>query len=72
MNLLRKSAIVAAVAALVALACEAAPAVIALVSSDAAAASPRPVYDVSATDPAMAGFRPANASLAILFDANWR
>jgi hypothetical protein len=71
MNLLRKSAIVAVVAALVALASEAAPAVIALVTADGAAAgSARPIYDVFTSD--ASGFRPANASLAILFDANWR
>jgi hypothetical protein len=73
MNLLRKSAIVAVVAALVALASEAAPAVIALVTADGAAAtSARPIYDVFTSDAATSGFRPANASLAILFDANWR
>jgi hypothetical protein len=73
MNLLRKSAIVAVVAALVALASEAAPAVIELVTDyGGAATSPRLASDAFTNDPAALGFGPANASLVSLFDARWR
>jgi hypothetical protein len=74
MNLLRKSAIVAAAAALVALASEAAPAVIALVAGydGGTATSPRLASDAFTKDPATSGFGPASVSLTSLFDASWR
>jgi hypothetical protein len=74
MNLLRKSAIVAAVAALVALASEAAPDVIALVTveptSDTAFA--QALYEAATRNRATSGLVPANVSWPGLFDANWR
>jgi hypothetical protein len=74
MNLLRKSAIVAAVAALVALASEAAPGVLALVSAERidASALSLSLYDAATRDRAASGYMPANVSWPSLFEANWR
>jgi hypothetical protein len=74
MNLLRKSAIVAVVAALVALASEAAPGVIALVTAErnSETSFPMAAYDAAIRDRATSGFTPANVSWPSLFDANWR
>jgi hypothetical protein len=74
MNLLRKSAIVAVVAALVALASEAAPGVIALVTAERNSDTPLSfaTYDPATREHATSGFTPANVSWASLFDASWR